>query len=70
MSITTTVEDGKISIPSDVHWPSGTIVRIEPLEEQPPTLWETLKDFDGMAGDLPADLAANLDQYVHGHSRP
>jgi hypothetical protein len=30
--------------------------------DQPPTLWETLKDFDGMADDLPADLAANLDR--------
>jgi hypothetical protein len=44
-------------------------VRIEPVEEPTPTLWETLKDFDGMAGDLPADLAANLDHYVHGHPR-
>jgi hypothetical protein len=35
-----------------------------------PTLWETLKDFDGMANDLPADLANNLDHYVHGHARP
>ena len=33
---------------------------------QPLALWEALKDFDGMAGDLPADLAANVDHYVHG----
>jgi hypothetical protein len=69
MSITATVEAGKITLPPDVPWPSGTVVRIEPVEEQPPTLWETLKDFDGMADDLPDDLAANLDQYVHGHPR-
>ena len=36
-------------------------MRIEPVEEQPPTLVDTLKDFDGMANDLPRDLAANLD---------
>ena len=42
----------------------------EPVDEQTPTLFECLKDFDGMAGDLPSDLAANLDHYVHGHSRP
>ena len=70
MSITATVKNGKIVIPKDVPWPSGTVVRVEPVAEQPPTLFETLKDFDGMAGDLPADLAANLDHYVHGHSRP
>jgi hypothetical protein len=45
-------------------------VRIEPVDEQTPTLLETLQDFDGMAGDLPADLAASLDHYVHGHARP
>ena len=70
MSITATVEEGKIVLPEDVQWPSGTVVRIEPIADQPPTLWEALKDFDGMAKDLPADLAANLDQYVHGHSSP
>jgi len=60
MSITAKVEAGKIVLPPEVHWPSGTVVRIEPVEEQPPSLWETLKDFDGMAADLPADLSANL----------
>jgi hypothetical protein len=70
MSITTTVEGGKIVLPPDVHWPSGTVVRVEPVESQPPTLWEALKEFDGIAGDLPADLAANIDHYVHAHQRP
>ena len=69
MSITATIEDGKITLPKDVPWPSGTVVRIERVEEQLPTLLETLKDFDGIAGDMPADLAANLDHYVHGHPR-
>jgi hypothetical protein len=69
MSITPTVESGKIALPYGVHWLSGTIVRIEPVQEHPPILWETLKDFDGMAGGLPTDLAANLDHYVHGHPR-
>ena len=69
MSITATVEQGKIVLPADVPWPSGTVVRIEAVAEQPPTLWETLQDFDGMATDLPSDLAANLDQHLHGHRR-
>lgn len=60
MSITAVVEKGVIKLPQDVQWASGTVVRIEPVNEQSPTLFETLKDFDGMANDLPADLAANL----------
>jgi hypothetical protein len=70
MSITATVEQGKIVLPANIDWPSGTVVRIEPVGDQPPTLWETLKDFDGIASDLPTDLADNLDHYVHGHARP
>jgi len=67
MSITAVIEKGIIRLPKDSPWPSGTRVRIEPVDEPTPTLLETLKDFDGMAGDLPADLAANLDHYLHGH---
>jgi len=69
MSITGVVEKGLIKLPKDVPWATGTVVRIEPVEEQTATLWEALKDFDGMAEDLPADLATNLDHYVHGHPR-
>lgn len=70
MSITAVIEKGLIKLPKDVPWKSGTLVRIEPVEEQAPTLLETFQEFDGMADDLPADLAANLDHYVHGHSLP
>ena len=57
-------------LPANVAWPSGTVAGIEPAAELPPTLWETLKDFGGMANDLPADLAANLDHHVQGHPQP
>jgi hypothetical protein len=72
MSINATVEQGKIVLPADVHWPSGTVVRIEPVGDQPPTLWESIKAFDGIANDLPADLAANLNHYHYArrHARP
>ncbi len=70
MSITAVIEKGMIKLPKNVPWKSGTIVRIEAVDEQSPTLLDTFKEFDGMADDLPADLAANLDHYVHGHSRP
>ena len=69
MSITAVVEKGIIKLPKDTPWPPGTVVRIEPVEEQAPTLFEALKDFDGMAEDLPSDLASNLDHYVHAHPR-
>ncbi len=70
MSITAVIEKGTIKLPKNLPWKSGTVVRIEPVEEPASTLLEALKEFDGMADDLPADLAANLDHYVHGHSRP
>ena len=68
MSITAVIEKGLIKLPKDVPWASGTVVRIEPVDEQTPTLFETLKDFDGMAGDLPDDLSINLDYYLHSHA--
>jgi hypothetical protein len=56
MSITAKVEEGKIVLPETVQWPSGTIVRIEPVEEQTsgaprvsplhPGAWEVAEDFD------------------------
>lgn len=70
MSITAIIEKGVIKLPADIPWASGTVVRIEPLEEPLPALIDIFKEFDGMAGDLPGDLAANLDHYVHGHSHP
>jgi predicted DNA-binding antitoxin AbrB/MazE fold protein len=69
MSITAVIEQGIIKLPKDIPWKSGTVVRIEPVEEQAPTLFDTLKDFDGIANDLPADMAANLDHYLHGHPK-
>ena len=69
MSVTGKVKNGMIELPPDVHWPSGTVVRVEPVEEEAPALLELLKDFDGMAEDLPPDLASHLDHYVHGQRR-
>ena len=70
MSFTGTVKNGVVVLPSDVHWPSGTVVRIEPTESQPPALLDMMNEYDGMTNDLPSDLAANLDHYVHGHPCP
>ncbi len=65
--ITTTVEAGKIVLPPGVDWPDGTVVRIEPVEKnEPKSLRDLLKDFEGVADDLPSDMAANHDHYIHG----
>ena len=69
VSVTGKVRNGVVELPGDVPWPSGTLVRVEPLEQPPPPLSELMKDFDGMANDLPSDLAANVDHYLHGHPR-
>jgi predicted DNA-binding antitoxin AbrB/MazE fold protein len=70
MSITAVVENGSVKLPKDIPWKNGTVVRVEPVEEeQLPPLSEMLKEFDGMADDLPTDLAENLDHYIHGHRR-
>jgi hypothetical protein len=69
MSITTVVEAGKIVIPPGVDWPDGTVVRVEAVEEQQVTLYETMKDFVGVVDGLPPDMAANHNHYLHGHPK-
>ena len=56
MSITAVIEKGMIQLPKDIPWASGTVVRIEPVNEPAPSLLDAFKEFDGMADDLPADL--------------
>jgi len=62
VKITAVAEKGSIKLPQDIPREGGTVVRIEPVEDKLPTLFEMLEEFDGMADDLPTDLAANLDQ--------
>ncbi len=60
MSITAVVEEGLIKLPKDIPWKSGIVVRIEAVDHGSPDLLDALKEFDGMANDLPVDLAGNL----------
>ena len=69
MSITTTVEAGQIVLPPGVNLPNGTVVRIETVDEDVPTLGEILKDFDGVIDDPRTDMAANHNHYLHGHRK-
>ena len=66
MSITATVEGDTIKLPSGVHLPDGTQVRIEALEETVPTVAERLAPFIGVWEDGPTDLAINHDHYLYG----
>jgi hypothetical protein len=70
-SITATVKDGEIVLPPGVDWPNGTVVRIEQVKEEaePRNLRELLRDFEGIADGLPADMAENHDHYIHGHPK-
>jgi hypothetical protein len=73
MSITAIVQDDTIHLPKGIHFPDGTRVSIAPVKS--PTdgkdsgLGERLKQFVGVADDLPTDLARNLDHYVHGQAK-
>jgi hypothetical protein len=50
-------------------WTEGALLsdrfQAEPVESWAPTYRETLKDFGGRARGLLADLAANIDHYIH-----
>ena len=77
MSITVIVENDTIKLP--VHVPDGTRLEITlPAESTPPesetrgprpTVAERYEKFIGLADDMPADLARNLDHYIHGQPR-
>jgi hypothetical protein len=66
MSITGTVEGDTIKLPTGVHLPDGTQVRVEALDETGPTLAERLAPFIGIVTDAPSDLAENHDHYLYG----
>jgi hypothetical protein len=68
-SITAAVKNGEIVLPPGVDWPDGTVVRIEQVKAPRPSVWEVLKKYDGIADDLPPDMAANHDHYIHGHPK-
>jgi len=65
--ITATVKEHRIDIPVD--WPDDTEVTIQRLKDDRPSVWEVLAKYDGIATDLPENLAANIDHYVHGHPK-
>jgi hypothetical protein len=71
VSFTGTVKDGVVVLPPGVELPDGLEVELTvPDAEAGPSFAERYAAYIGAADDLPADLAANLDHYVHGHRKP
>ena len=70
MTCTVKVKDGAVQLPAGVELPDGAEVRlIIPDSAPPPSFAERYAAYIGVAEDLPPDLAANLDHYVHGHRK-
>jgi hypothetical protein len=63
------VSNGTVVLPPEAHLPEGTEVRIEPISPGGRNLAERYAGLIGIADDLPADLAKNLDHYVHGQPK-
>ena len=70
------IQNGSVVPEGEFPWPDGTPVVVDAVSERPvahpqdiPTLYERLKEFIGVADDLPADLAENHDHYLHGRPK-
>lgn len=61
------VKNGVVVLDEDVHLPDGTAVEVQPVMETPrKTLAERFHSVIGKAVDLPSDMAAQHDHYIHG----
>jgi hypothetical protein len=70
MTCTVKVKDGTIRLPPGVELPDGAEVRLTiPDEAGQASFAERYAGYIGVVDDLPPDLAANLDHYVHGHRK-
>ena len=70
MTCTVKVANGVIRLPSGLNLPDGAEVR-PTIPDTPAegSFAERYAAYIGIVEDLPEDLAANLDHYVHGHPR-
>ena len=71
MTITAKVHNHRIELPPDFVVREGAEVRVTlpdeaTVEEQPTSLFDSLKDIIGKAEGLPDDFAAEHDHYIHG----
>lgn len=64
------VKGGVVVLDGAAGLPEGTEVRVEPVASAPGrSLAERLKDVIGSVTDLPEDMAAQHDHYIHGTPR-
>jgi hypothetical protein len=68
MSFTGTVKDGVVVLPPGLKLADGVEVHLTVPDAA--SFADRYAAYIGAADDLPADLAANLDHYVHGHRKP
>ena len=67
MSFTGTVEGGVVKLPPGTALPDGTTVRMEPVQTGSGNeLTRRLRGIAAVCPDLPTDLAAQHDHYLHG----
>jgi hypothetical protein len=67
MSFTGTVKNGVVILPPELKLPDGTELQL--IVPDSPSFAERYAAYIGVADDLPADLAENLDHYVHGQRK-
>jgi len=64
------VENGAIRLPPGIHLPDGAEVQLTvPDAPASGSFADRYAAYIGAADDLPADLAQNLDHYVHGQRK-
>jgi hypothetical protein len=67
MTCTVKVLNGIIRLPADLNLPDGAEVQlVVPDTAKKSSFADRYAAYIGQADDLPADLAANLDHYLHG----
>jgi hypothetical protein len=66
-----TVANGKVVLPREVAFPDGMQVEVTPVvtAQERTDFTEGLLRIAGRVSNLPADLAANHDHYLHGHPK-
>lgn len=72
MSYTGTVKGGFVKLPPGACLPDGTAVRVEPILPAPISgneLTRRLRQIAATQPDLPADMAAQHDHYLHGTAK-
>ena len=72
MSLTGQIQNGVVVLDKDARLPEGTRVTVQPVDQDGKPLADLgsqLLTWAGKGVDLPEDLAANHDHYLHGQPK-